>query len=276
MTASPDPDHWPAIASAQTYGLYFGFRTTAPDLLDAMMASLPEGWTYARSPRPDRLHSAVVDLDVVSGEQYELYQDGTPIGRFSELELTLAYLAERLERHIVEHAQTRIFVHAAVLGWKGRAVVVPGSSTSGKTTLAVELVRRGALYLTDEFAVFDRRGRVHPFPKPLSVRNHNGAGPRQLKVEELGGRQGRNALPVGLIAVSPYGALRWRPRTLSPGRALLELLANAPAAQTYPARVVETLERVVLNAVALKGTRGEAGPAADAILRRLDALASTG
>jgi hypothetical protein len=29
-----------------------------------------------------------------------------------------------------------------------------------------ELVRAGATYYSDEFAVLDSRGRVHPFPRP--------------------------------------------------------------------------------------------------------------
>ena len=59
----------------------------------------------------------------------------------------------------------RVFVHAGVVGWKGHAIVIPGRSRSGKTTLVAELVKAGAEYYSDEFAVLDAEGRVHPFPE---------------------------------------------------------------------------------------------------------------
>ena len=53
--------------------------------------------------------------------------------------------------------------HAGVVGWRGRAIVIPGRSHAGKSTLVAELVRRGAVYYCDEFAVLHETGRVHPY-----------------------------------------------------------------------------------------------------------------
>ena len=72
---------------------------------------------------------------------------------------------------IAEVARNRVFVHAGVVGWKGRAIVIPGRSYSGKSTLVSELIRAGAAYYSDEYAVFDSRGRVYPFAKPLEMRD---------------------------------------------------------------------------------------------------------
>src|SRR5215467_11335845 len=78
-------------------------------------------------------------------------------------------------RHLVaEHATDRIFVHAAVVAWDGKVIVLPGRSRSGKSTLARELIRAGAVYFSDEYAAFDDDGMVHPFAQPLMLRSGNG------------------------------------------------------------------------------------------------------
>ena len=71
---------------------------------------------------------------------------------------------------VAEYAPRRIFVHAGVVGWKDRAILIPGLSHSGKTTLVDQLIRAGATYYSDEYAVLDARGRVHPYPRALGMR----------------------------------------------------------------------------------------------------------
>jgi uridine kinase len=41
-------------------------------------------------------------------------------------------------------------------------IAIPGRSFSGKTSLVTALVRAGAVYYSDEFAVIDRDGLVRP------------------------------------------------------------------------------------------------------------------
>src|SRR5262249_46651795 len=141
-----------------------------------------------------------------------------------------AEVIERLEWdlrwHIAQAARRRIFLHAGVVGWQGRAIVLPGRSFAGKSPLVAALVRAGATYYSDEYAVFDARGRVHPFPRPLSLRDEQG-GQRLHRVESLGGVAGVRPLPLGMIVLTEYrpGA-RWRPRRLSPGQAALAVIEN--------------------------------------------------
>ncbi|MGH7408750.1 MAG: hypothetical protein ACREKF_12185, partial [Candidatus Methylomirabilales bacterium] len=140
----------------------------------------------------------------------------------------------------------------------------------GKTTLVAALVRAGATYYSDEYAVFDARGRVHPYPKPLSIRGENGGQPRKCPAEALGGLPGVKPLPVGLVAGTAYqpGA-RWRPRLLSPGQGVLTLLAKAVAARRRPKTALATLLRVVSRAPVLKGARGEAEEVLAAMLEQI-------
>ena len=177
-----------------------------------------------------------------------------------------------LHRYVAEWAPRRVFVHAGVVGWKGRAIVIPGRSFTGKSTLVAELVRHGATYYSDEYAVLDGRGRVHPFPRALALRNNGNTKQERLSLKSLGGKTGSEPLPVGLVVVSRYRAgARWRPRRLTPGQGVLALLANAVSARRQPNRVLSSLRQAIARAPVIQGTRGEAGEVAAQLLRQLDA-----
>jgi hypothetical protein len=176
-----------------------------------------------------------------------------------------------LQLYVAEAARRRIFVHAGVVGWRGRALIIPGKSFSGKSTLVAALVRAGATFYSDEYAVFDARGRVHPYLKPLSLRGNNGDKPQKYSVGELGGSCDDKPLPVGWIFVSDYHAgAKWKPRRVSEGQGAIALFANTVSARRQPAVVLSTLGQVVKNAMVLKGTRGEAADVVDYVLNHFD------
>lgn len=146
---------------------------------------------------------------------------------------------------------------------------MPGDNETGKSTLTAALVRAGASFFSDEFAVLDRRGRVHPYPLPLRLREKGRIRSREITVEELGGTPASRPLPVGLIL-----SLRYDPdgpgrlQALTPGRGAMELLVNATQARRRPARVVEAVGKAAENAAVLKGRRGEAEDVATEVLFR--------
>jgi hypothetical protein len=109
----------------------------------------------------------------------------------------------------------RVFVHAGVVGWKGKAIVIPGRSHSGQSTMVAELVRAGASYYSDEYAVFDYRGRVHPFPKDLELRDCGAFRQTRFGVETFGGQTARKPIPVGLMMETPAGFSLNQPSTLN-------------------------------------------------------------
>ena len=188
--------------------------------------------------------------------------------------LELPQLFDTLEQHAelltAFRARDCLFVHAGVVGWQGQAIVIPGRSMTGKTSLVKALVEAGAGYYSDEFAVLDKEGLVHPYPRPLSIRGHNGQ-PRKTPVEALNGHTGTEPLPVGLVVVTEYQPqAAWRPRKLTPGQALLALMDNTVAARRDPAHSMPILKQSVTGAVALKSKRGEAGDIAPTLLSRLE------
>jgi hypothetical protein len=176
-----------------------------------------------------------------------------------------------MQLYVATEARRRVFVHAGVVGWRGQGILLPGRSFHGKTTLVAALVRAGATYYSDEYAVLDAHGRVHPYPRLLSIRKEGGDGTRRCPPEALGGVAGSQPLPVGLIAVTEYhSGEQWRVSPLSPGQAALALVANTVAARRKPAAVLAAVQRVVSRAPALKGVRGEAEHAVEALLHRVD------
>jgi hypothetical protein len=160
-----------------------------------------------------------------------------------------------------------------VVGWRDRAILLPGRSFSGKTTLVAALVGAGATYYSDEYAVLDAKGRVHPYARPLSIRSADDARSRRCPVEELGGVSATRPLPVGLIAVTQFRPGTRRPgpwRALSPGQAVLALLSHTVPARRKPATALATLRQAVAPATALRGARGEADRTAEALLASLE------
>jgi hypothetical protein len=146
-----------------------------------------------------------------------------------------------------------------VIGWRGKAIVIPGKTFTGKSTRVAEFLRAGAMYYSDEYAVFDSRGRVHPYARPLAIRAKPFDKPAKLALESLGAPIGSRPVEVGLILVTEYkeGA-RWRPQKISAGQGALALLANAVAARREPEKILATLQQVVAHAIILKSPRAEA------------------
>jgi hypothetical protein len=265
---------WAAGLTFRSYGVRFGVRTDDPAALERLAEFLPPGTALVPNGVVERLYSIRTGAGVTERRGLRrfrlLYADHVRLARTVDAEELFERFEADLQLSVAEAARRRVFVHAGVVGWKGRAVVVPGRSFSGKTTLVAELVRAGATYYSDEFAVLDSAGRVHPYPKPLAVRG-DGFRQRKVSVDELGGSAATTrALPVGLVVVSEFReGSRFRPRTLTPGQGSLALLANTVPARRRPSEVLETLGRVVRTATVLRGARGEAAEAARRILERV-------
>ena len=248
--------------------------------MDRIEGLLPPDAKPARGPRVGRLYSLIVSGSKVGSNIRRfniLYGDAARLAGTKDTDTILEALERDLQLYVAEKARRRVFVHAGVVGWQGKAIVIPGRSMSGKTTLVKALVEAGATYYSDEYAVLDERGRVHPYPKPLSIRENGGGRPKEILPEALGGTTGVKPLPVGLVVATSYReAARWRPRQLLPGRAVMALLAHTVSVRRKPERALTTLRQVVAHAPVLKGARGEAVEIAEVLLGRLAEQAGRG
>ena len=264
---------WMAGISFRAYGVRVGVRVNEADALDQIRDHLPPGWEPMSSLVVDRLYSLKFGGD---GHRpnlrrfHLLYTNAARVGRSLDLAVVLKLFEADLHLYVAETAHRKVFVHAGVVGWRGQAILIPGRTFTGKTTLVLELVRAGATYLSDEYAVLDPRGRVHPYPRKLWLREQSGLGFERTSIESLGGSSGLKPLPVGLVVVTRYKAgARWRPIPLTPGQGALALLNNAVSIQRQPALTFPILSRIATSAPILKGVRGEAKQVVDSILKTL-------
>jgi hypothetical protein len=260
---------WEGGIAFESYGLRIGVRVDALDVLDRVRQCLPPGWQATDSAFVDYLFSLRVGPPAgpAGMRSYgQLYADGKQVAQSLDLDYLLEMLEEEIQLYVAEWAPQYIFIHAGAVAWQDKALLLPGPSFAGKTSLVAALLRAGAVYLSDEYAVLDESGRVWPYARRLALRVEKG-GRSRCGPEELGSRAGRGPLPVGWIAVTHYrpGA-PWQPTPLSPGQAVLELLAHAVPAQSRPLPTLAVAQAAVRGAQCLKGDRGEADAAASALL----------
>jgi hypothetical protein len=207
-----------------------------------------------------------------SGAAWQLLADGEMLIDGEAMASALEHLGGQLMIHVAESAPDFVFVHAGVVACHGRALLLPGVSHAGKSTLVAELVRAGATYYSDEFALLDARGKVHPFARDLRMRRPGKSDQTPVPVTQLKGRAGTEPLGVAMIAFTEFAEnASWAPETLSPGMAVLEMLLHSLPVQRTPARVLATLSTTVQNAVVCKSLRGEAAPTAHALIAALAA-----
>ena len=166
---------WADGFSFISYGVRIGVRINERAQLARVLSCLPPGWQRTTSTRVDRLYSVVAGGE---GSRPNLkllnlvYANANRLARTSSFDDALDALESDLQLFVAEEAPRRLFVHAGVVAWKGKAALIPGRSFSGKTSLVAELVKRGATYYSDEYAVLDAEGHVHNYARPLSIREN--------------------------------------------------------------------------------------------------------
>ena len=116
---------------------------------------------------PDLLLSFIFKPDIFikiyNGEQY--------VGHTSELWRAVRVLEWQLDIFLSEAVNNCYLVHAGVVANQGQAIMLPGESGSGKSSLTLALLKRGYSYFSDELAVVNPlTAQVTAFPKPFSLK----------------------------------------------------------------------------------------------------------
>ena len=261
---------WAEGLTLSTFGVRAGVRVNVLGVLPRVLPLLPPGWKKSHRVIVERLYSLVLAQGCERAgvrRLHVLYADSTRIARDAALNRVLATLETDLHRYTAEATSDMTFLHAGVVGWRGSAIMFPGRSLSGKTTLVREMLRLGATYYSDEFAVVDSSGLVHPFARPLGIREDSSYAQTKYSAEELGATSGVKPLPMGMAVICKYEAgAQWQPAPLSQGQGALELLANSVAVRSQPDQTLRRLQKLVRHTVFIQGTRGEAHRAAASIL----------
>jgi hypothetical protein len=265
---------WADGMSFTSYGVRVGLRVNDSAVLPEVIARLPPGSKPASFAIVDHLYSIIGSQPKPDARVRRLslaYWNLSQIARARDFKSVLDAFESHVQLTVAEFAPRRVFVHAGVVGWKDRAILIPGLSHSGKTTLVDQLIRAGATYYSDEYAVLDERGRVHPYARALGMRSRDSGDSKKVRAEEIGAAVGSKPLRVGLVVSTSYkDGARWRPREVTRGKGVLELISNTVSARSQPEMALNILPAALESARILKGVRGEASEIVQSILERVD------
>ena len=268
--AEPGIEIGGAVFAFRAWGV--GIELRVPDALLALLPSpIVPGAVADYSGLADAVLSVQVNPAVEGAPHYEVFEDGTLLARETSLQSAACMVESRVQLTVAALAKGPIFVHAGVVGWRDKAIVIPGRSFSGKSTLVMAFAEAGADYYSDEYALFDADGKIHPYWRQPKLRSASG--------RIVAGRLRNNIIlegpppapiSLGWVLMSRYEAKSsWQPRRLTCGETMLGLLDNTVPIRSRPEESVRRLAKAVVNAQGFEGPRGEAADMARQILALL-------
>ena len=205
-------------------------------------------------------------------EGYTLDQNGSRITSIRWAKGVFKYFDSLVRVSIAEFSPDLVFLHAGVVAWRGKAIIIPGDSFTGKSTLVTELIKIGATYYSDEFAILDREGLVHPFARPINRRTDDGRfKPYTLAVDDITGRVGTEGIEVGGIVITEFkpGA-KWKPKRLAPGEGILAVIPHTIPVRKNTDLSLSVLNKIASRALIIKTKRPEAALIAHKLLDFID------
>lgn len=257
-------DHyWHATAYGRTIAI-------ESDQREIIRPFLTVDWTAGHPSEPaDRIYR----ITYSDSEQFELSIDGAEPITCLSASLASERIESDLHHWLATYTRDYLFVHAGCVGWRNRAIVLPGRSYAGKTTMTRALVEAGATYYSDDYAVVDQDGMIWPFPRQLYVRPITPDPPHRLDPVAKNWPIGR--LPIRAILVAELRFDRkagWNVEHLTHGQSTLALLDNTVAARERPGDSLRMMARVMDSAVGIKGTRGSIEESTSRLLAMVDDL----
>ncbi len=175
------------------------------------------------------------------------------------LDADIVDVVRQLDDAVIPRLKRFAVVHAGVVSIGNRTLLLPGRSHAGKSTLVAALLKRGAGYFSDEYALIDAKGQVHPYPRAMLLR-------RPHQVATLPDRFGEGRAAIGWILSLTYvpdGVWTLSPIPQSEG--LLTLLRNTPQVLAEKQGILDALGRVSAGARCFAGVRGDAEDSAHKI-----------
>jgi hypothetical protein len=179
---------------------------------------------------------------------------------------------DSFERLASTTSRTFAFLHAGAVEIAGQAVLFPGASHAGKSTLVAALLKEGGRYLSDDMVAIDRRLRAHRFATDLGLRPLSGGLPRRTSMRDLGARAAERPVPVALIWSGTYNAQTIRPsfKRRRGLEAFAALVPHSPGLRTQPRVALPILRALAERVPIFCGLRCEVDEMVNALLRRLE------
>ena len=224
---------------------------------------------FIENSEPDRSYEFAFELN---GGVFYLFQNGEETNSTTSEFVFFKYFNSILRVTVAENAVDRVFIHAGVVARKGKAVIFPARSFKGKSTLVAELIRLGATYYSDEYAVIGREGLVEPFPRAISLRSVIQENDEvDIAAEEFGAEVGTVPLSIGCVILTEFDQNAvWDPNKLTVGNGILETIPHTIPIRADPEMSLKILNAAFVNAIVAKSFRGDVKKDAVAILAFLD------
>ena len=212
-------------------------------------------------------------IEYKNGE-FQIIQNGETLIQFSDLDEIIIGLERRVFLTILEFNKSRVFIHSGAVSYKNKGIIFPANSYQGKSTLTAEFLKAGADYYSDDCAMLDENALLHPFAKPIAIREIEGE-PDQTNypVEHFGGRVGTKPVEIKLIVFTAYEKdFKWSPELLSPGKAVMEILRHTVPVKFNPEFTLNVLHKLVNRAIITKSKRGDAKLLTTSLLKLIDEI----
>ena len=135
----------------------------------------PVAYAYRRF-EVDRFEVADAEVTLRLTDSDTLQLDDRAIPIVPGLDLAVQF-DHHLQTALMDAVGSHVVLHAAALAdASGRGVILAGPSAHGKSSLALELARRGLGFLSDDLAPLDiERATILPYPRAVAVRPGEGA-----------------------------------------------------------------------------------------------------
>lgn len=158
-----------------------------------------------------------------------------------------------------------VVIHAGVVALGSEVLILPGRSHAGKSTAVVSLLRAGAIYYSDDYALVGPDGSVSPYPRPIRLREIG----RSVGVLPPNAVVASEPAPPRLVVFSEFAgdATQFVPVRLSPADGLLRLLDHCLQARSDPRRTLDALEAVANQVTFYAGDRGDSATFAGEVER---------
>jgi hypothetical protein len=224
----------------------------------------------ARADRCARTPDLAIGIEE-TGAGFHLSAGGAAVASAERAADLVPDLIRLIDDAVVPRLPGLYAVHAGVVQLGVEAVLLPGMTHAGKSALVEALLQRGETYFSDEYALLDAQGWVHPYPRPLLVRN--GTREQAPKIaEEYGARTGTTAARLGWILALEYRPQEgWRIHPVPQSAGVLLLLGNTPHVLAETPALIAVFQKAAAGARCFQGFRGDAAEAAGEILRLVQA-----
>jgi hypothetical protein len=257
------------VSRLSAFGAVIEIVCDTPDVWEVCAGAVPAYWRAVDAVPPDVRFVIERWVGEADDEPRFLFaEDGRRPREGITASQVRKFLSSRVDYQLGAYARGCAFIHAGLVLHQGRAILLPGTSRAGKSTLTAALVRAGADYVSDDVAVIGPDGRVQLLARQIALRPDVAADfapPIGCIPASL--RDGTAAVGTILILSYQEGAPPLDVRPLSAGETVLRLAANSMNGRHQPDAVLGACAAAASSALCCEGVRSDCEASATLILQ---------